>query len=166
MVKFKIGQIVRYDEGSTALMRIKAVSINHGVEGDNRYFGRQCMGGGMARYEDDISEASQEDIDIYIKNEGIDHSETFPPIIRKYRRMGSFKVSMTLAEQDPVGVCDMLRALKIIIIRAEYDIVTDNINYVGMCDKFDEVRECEAIREYVIKCTRLTKDSATTYQIV
>ncbi len=52
----KIGEVVRYGEGSTALMKITGVNKNHG--GHVRYYGTQFYGGIVGAYESDISKAS------------------------------------------------------------------------------------------------------------
>lgn len=59
-MKFKIGEIVRYDRGSTALMKITSVSPNHG--GLVRYYGLQFYGDAMGAYENDCRSATLEEI--------------------------------------------------------------------------------------------------------
>jgi hypothetical protein len=61
-MKYKIGQIVRYAEGPTALMRIESVSLKHGGTKD-RYYGVQFYGGSEGRYEDQLMPATQREIE-------------------------------------------------------------------------------------------------------
>lgn len=56
---FKEGDIVRYDEGSTALMKITHISIKNGGA---RYYGTQCMGGNVGAYSYDVTHASELDL--------------------------------------------------------------------------------------------------------
>jgi hypothetical protein len=58
---FEIGTILRYDNGSTALMEVTTIRENHGGE-HTRYWGIQCMGGYIGRYDFQVYEASQEDL--------------------------------------------------------------------------------------------------------
>jgi len=61
-MKFKIGNIVRYDEGCTALFKITSILKNHGKIGNHRYYGIQCMGGSIGAYGCDLKKASYEDL--------------------------------------------------------------------------------------------------------
>lgn len=61
MSKFKIGEIVRYSGGPTALMRITSISKNHGGFED-RYYGVQFYGDSMGEYESRLSSATPEEI--------------------------------------------------------------------------------------------------------
>jgi hypothetical protein len=58
--KFKVGDILRYDSGPTALMVVTYISENHG--GSHRYYGQQCYGGGCGAYEYDCTLASAKDL--------------------------------------------------------------------------------------------------------
>lgn len=64
MSKFSLGDIVRYGEGCTALMRIDHISPKHGGDVD-RFYGQQCMGGVCGAYEDRCRPATQEDIETW-----------------------------------------------------------------------------------------------------
>lgn len=55
--RFKVGDIVRYSWGPTALMRITGVSKNHGGFGD-RYYGVQFYGDSMGAYDSNCTEAT------------------------------------------------------------------------------------------------------------
>ena len=59
---FKIGLIVRHGVGSTALMRVDAISLNHCRTGEHRYYGRHCMGGLQACYSSDAILADSNDL--------------------------------------------------------------------------------------------------------
>jgi hypothetical protein len=54
----RIGDIVRYDIGPTALMKIEEIHI---VGGQNRFYGKQCMGGLVGAYENQCIPANQND---------------------------------------------------------------------------------------------------------
>lgn len=58
---FKVGDIVRYNDGVTALMRISFISLNHAGPGDHRYYGQQCMGGTYGAYQQDCRAATPKD---------------------------------------------------------------------------------------------------------
>jgi hypothetical protein len=66
--EFKIGDIIRYGSGPTALMRIDHISENHGIE--DRYYGKQCYGSAMGVYRSDAKHASQEDIKTWERENG------------------------------------------------------------------------------------------------
>lgn len=57
---FKIGQILRYGEGETALMRVTYISRNHGGS-PARYYGQQCMGGSCGAYHENVELADAKD---------------------------------------------------------------------------------------------------------
>lgn len=61
--KFDVGKVVRYGPGSTALMRITAVSPDHGGPGDHFYHGTQYYGGIVSAYEDDCQEPTEQDLE-------------------------------------------------------------------------------------------------------
>lgn len=65
MNRFKVGQILRYDAGETALMRVSYVSKNHGGRGVHRYYGQQCMGGSIGVYEDQCELSSKKDREVW-----------------------------------------------------------------------------------------------------
>lgn len=60
--KCGLGDILRYDHGPTALMRVETVSFGHDGRG-HRYYGRQFFGGTMGAYEFECLLASPYDID-------------------------------------------------------------------------------------------------------
>lgn len=62
--KFKKGEIVRYDYGETALMRVDGFRL-HG--GNMRYYGRHVLGGSQGRYEDQLTKASSQDLETWDK---------------------------------------------------------------------------------------------------
>ncbi len=55
------GDVIRYGNGPTALMRITTISPNHGGSGMRRYYGRHFYGGGVGAYEDTCRRASAEE---------------------------------------------------------------------------------------------------------
>lgn len=57
---FKIGDILRYGDGSTALMRVTYVSVGHGGA-KARYYGQQCMGGSCGAYHEQCTLANAKD---------------------------------------------------------------------------------------------------------
>ncbi len=59
-MKYKVGDIVRYAYGPTALMRITSISPNHG--GSIRYWGVQFYGDSMGAYEDQCRDATPAEI--------------------------------------------------------------------------------------------------------
>ena len=58
---FSVGDIVRYDSGPTALMRITTLREGHGGA-IARYWGAQCMGGFMGAYHEKCSYAAAADL--------------------------------------------------------------------------------------------------------
>lgn len=64
--KFKVGDILRYDDGSTALFRVESISPKHG--GTDRYYGRQCFGGTVGAYVWQCSLASKVDLETWTKH--------------------------------------------------------------------------------------------------
>lgn len=76
--KYKIGQVVRYDKGATALFKIDHISKRHGGPLD-RYYGRQFYGSPMGAYEDVISPASESEIKEYEARAQADNSAKAKP---------------------------------------------------------------------------------------
>lgn len=76
--KFKIGDIVRYAAGPTALMKITDVSLNHG--GHIRYYGIQFYGDRMGAYEQDCWSATQEEILKFKTDNHIGRLRDFPEL--------------------------------------------------------------------------------------
>lgn len=60
-MKFKIGEIVRYDNGSTALMKIESV-IDNGSHLGPRYYGSQFYGHAVGAYENELKIATSNEI--------------------------------------------------------------------------------------------------------
>ena len=60
--KFKIGDVLRYDTGPTALFRVDAVSKNHAGPGKHRYYGTHCGGTPEGVYESDCQPANKADM--------------------------------------------------------------------------------------------------------
>ena len=58
---YAIGDILRYDSGCTALMKVTYISEGHGGA-LARYYGIQCMGGYCGAYHDQCEPASAEDL--------------------------------------------------------------------------------------------------------
>lgn len=66
--KFKVGEIVRYGHGPTAIMRIDSISVDHGGPGWTRYYGTQHFGGAVGAYEEWIArKATPEEIEAFNK---------------------------------------------------------------------------------------------------
>lgn len=65
--KFKVGDVVRYGCGCTALMRIDHISENHG--GHARYYGEHCMGGPHGAYAMDCVAPSDTDMQTWANTE-------------------------------------------------------------------------------------------------
>ena len=57
---FKVGDILRYSDGPTALMRVTYISRHHGGS-EARYYSQQCMGGSCGAYHQQVQLASAED---------------------------------------------------------------------------------------------------------
>lgn len=57
---FKIGDILRYGSGSSALMRVSYVSVGHGGS-PARYYGQHCLGGSHGAYHENVKAATEED---------------------------------------------------------------------------------------------------------
>lgn len=58
--RFKVGDIIRYAYGPTALMRVAHVSESHGM--DHRYYGDSFHGSPIGAYESDVRPASGQDL--------------------------------------------------------------------------------------------------------
>jgi hypothetical protein len=58
---FRVGSVVRYAYGETALMKITAVYEDHGRDGDTYYAGTQFYGGGVCAWHEDCDPLSEED---------------------------------------------------------------------------------------------------------
>lgn len=62
---FKVGDIIRYGRGETALMKITEESPNHGGPGLHRYYGLQYYGGPMGAWLKDCSAATERDLELW-----------------------------------------------------------------------------------------------------
>lgn len=60
-VLFKVGDILRYGSGPTALFKVTFVSVGHGGS-VARYYGQHCMGGSHGAYHDRCCVASGSDL--------------------------------------------------------------------------------------------------------
>lgn len=65
--RFAIGDILRYGDGPTALMRVAFVSANHAGPDQHRYYGQQCMGGSVGAYESQCIQADGRDRDTWFE---------------------------------------------------------------------------------------------------
>jgi hypothetical protein len=65
----RVGDIVRYDMGSTALMKIEQITI---VGHLKRFYGQQCMGGLCGVYEDRCIRANMNDHFVWATHNGLD----------------------------------------------------------------------------------------------
>lgn len=57
---FKVGDILRYGEGATALMEVEAISVSHGGS-SARYYGRQFFGGAVAAYHGQVKPSTDDE---------------------------------------------------------------------------------------------------------
>lgn len=67
--QFKIGAIVRYSDGITALMKIETVAYDEDGEGNHHYYGRQFYGASMGAYHYDMLAATQAEVHRWEENE-------------------------------------------------------------------------------------------------
>lgn len=74
--EYKVGDIVRYGDGSTALMKIEHISENHGGKDQHRYYGRQFFGSPMGAYKSDCSDATEKEILAYRDEASVSLGET------------------------------------------------------------------------------------------
>lgn len=77
-MKFKIGDILRYSYGPTALFKVTEISPNHG--GSVRYYGRQYYGDIMGAYEEDCKRATDTEILDFKTNPHIGRLRDFPEL--------------------------------------------------------------------------------------
>jgi hypothetical protein len=63
--QFKIGAIVRYSSGITALMKVETVYYDEDGEGNHRYYGMQFYGATMAAYHNDIFAAKPAEVALW-----------------------------------------------------------------------------------------------------
>lgn len=61
---YEVEQVVRYDDGPTALMQITFIQPGHGGQ-IAYYHGRQCMGGTCAAYHENIVPATAFDLEMW-----------------------------------------------------------------------------------------------------
>lgn len=73
---FKLGDVIRYGSGETALMRVDQISEGHGGQ-VARYYGQQFYGGVVGAYHDDCRAASPVDLQNW---ENHDYARTGPTV--------------------------------------------------------------------------------------
>ena len=61
-MRFKIGAVVRYDAGPTALMRLKRRVV---INGSVRWYGMQCCGGVEGAYQYQLKKATKSDLRVW-----------------------------------------------------------------------------------------------------
>jgi hypothetical protein len=62
MARFKVGDVVRYSDGPTALFKITSIIPDPVRTGANvRYYGDHILGGSAAAYDSDCSPATDDD---------------------------------------------------------------------------------------------------------
>jgi len=76
--KYKVGDILRYDSGPSALFKVTGISKNHGI--DHRYIGLQYYGDKMGSYEQDCSLATAEEITMFRTDEHIGRLRDCPEL--------------------------------------------------------------------------------------
>lgn len=81
--KFKVGDVLRYHWGETALFRVDHVSVNHGGF-DHRYYGRHVMGGTQGAYEENCRPASAKDLLVWVFHRGKDPKPLEPFVVKHY----------------------------------------------------------------------------------
>lgn len=59
-VKYKKGDLLRYDDGITALFKVTDISPKHDGK-QPRYYGRHCMGGAHGAYQHEVRLATKRD---------------------------------------------------------------------------------------------------------
>jgi hypothetical protein len=67
--QFKIGSVVRYASGITALMKIERVDYDVDGEGNHHYYGQQFYGGAMGAYHNTLYGAKPTEIHLWQENE-------------------------------------------------------------------------------------------------
>lgn len=65
--KYNVGDVVRCGNGSTSLMEISFIVCNHGGFGKRYYYGKHCLGGIVATYEDNIMEITRQDRKTWVR---------------------------------------------------------------------------------------------------
>lgn len=119
---YTIGDIVRYDSGSSALMKITHVQPDHG--GSVAYYhGRQCMGGAVAAYHQACERASDEDLETWAQQANW-RSEKTPAQIA--------------AEVD-----EFLSEVRDELVRARAKFPGDRIMTIALAEEFGEL--CKAV---------------------
>lgn len=63
----RIGDIIRYGEGSTSLMQITAIEYKR--SSDPKYYGNQYFGVYVAVYDSQVVKASEQDLNLWKKRE-------------------------------------------------------------------------------------------------
>lgn len=63
------------------------------------------------------------------------------------KRVGLIKITDDLIEENPNGVMKYLMS-QIIVIRAEHILWNRTVEYIALCEQFDEVGEGEVLPEY------------------
>lgn len=78
--KFKVGSIIRHDKGSTALMKITSISLDHGRVGAVRYYGKSFYGSSVGVYETDSSVATETEIYRFKTDDHIGRLRDYPEL--------------------------------------------------------------------------------------
>jgi hypothetical protein len=78
-VPLKVGDVIRYLDGPTALMRVERISRNHGGPNVDRYYGIQHFGGGVGAYADSCRCATADEVALYEREERARASRDLDP---------------------------------------------------------------------------------------
>ncbi len=65
---YKRGEIIRYSDGATALIRVDSVQLDRFGGDEHRYSGRHCMGGTHFAYHNKCALASEQDVNEFRKH--------------------------------------------------------------------------------------------------
>lgn len=65
----------------------------------------------------------------------------------KNRRIGKFRISRDLIEDSPQAVRELMG--RCIVIQAMYSFAIDDVEYIALCDDFDEIDEGDFPLEYI-----------------
>lgn len=73
---FAIGSIIRYGDGSSALIRVDSIQLNHGGKGQHYYCGQHLYGGIECCYHSNAIPASSDDLKLWSKTNGLRNFST------------------------------------------------------------------------------------------
>ena len=66
------------------------------------------------------------------------------------KKIGKFRIDARFVRREPERVFEAFKIMKFVPVRAEHLFCSEEIEYMGMADRFEEIAQGEQVPEYKI----------------